>query len=93
MNGLESVLDMIVNLVLELLAVFARIIMELTNTELGKQIGLDGGSYPGQPATTTAITAEMLKAAGVGTMLKFAIPAVAIYVFFNGRIKMPKGGK
>lgn len=94
MNGLESILNMLVNVVLQVIVAFARIVNSLSESEAGKKMGLDTNNYAGAPTTPTPqLTVEALQAAGIDTALKFIIPAVLIYVFFNGRLKMPKGGK
>jgi len=95
MNGLESVLNMLVNVVMQIIVAFARILASFSNTEAGKQV-FGESNYAGAPTTPTPpLTVESLQAAGVDTVLKFIIPVILIYVFvFRARgVKLSKGGK
>jgi len=93
MNGLESVLNMLVNVVMQIIVAFAHILDSLSNTEAGKNLGLNTNNYAGAPNTPTPpLTVEALQSFGVDTALKFIIPAILIYVFvFKAKsVKIPR---
>lgn len=94
MNGLEAVLNMLVNVALQIIVAFARIIDSLSNSEAGKELGLNGNNYAGAPtAPTPPLTVEALQHAGVGTALKFLIPIILIHVFLPRVFSAPKKGR
>lgn len=93
MNGLEAILDMLVNVVLNVIVAFANILDSFSNTEAGKQIGLDTANYAGAPSTPAPpLTVEALQSFGVDTALKFLIPLFLI-CYFLPKMKVSRKAK
>lgn len=89
MNGLEAVLNMLVNVVMQVICVLGNVINSLVETEGGKQV-FGENDYAGSPTSPTPpMTVEALQAAGIDTALKFLIPVMLIAIFVS-RVNLSK---